>query len=487
MLMGCAIGPDFQSPDAPGVRGYLPGKATPVTATGDGVPTQVATYGRDIPGRWWELFHSRHLNMLIEDGIVRNAQLEAAEAAVRVAQANALVARGGLFPTFGASYEASRQKVPSETLTTSATSGSNMFTLHTTQVTVAYVPDVFGGVRRTIESADAQVDVAAFQREGTYLTLTSNIMLAAVQEASLRGQIAATKRIITLQTQLLGILRQQNERGQIALPDVLTQETALAQSKLLLPPLEKQLAQQRDLLTYLSGRFPSEEIVATFELGSFRLPRKLPLSIPATFVRQRPDVRVAEATLHAANAQIGVAMANRFPQITINGNIGSTSTALSQLFTPGTGFWTLTGNIAQTIFDANQLANKQRAAEESMSQTASLYRDVMLAAFQNVADTLRALQADARAVSAAITAERAAQRNIDVIRRQVEQGQVSIPTLIVAQQAYLTTSLATVQAQAQRLSDTVALFQALGGGWWNRLDPAIADGPLPEGVDEAFR
>ncbi|MEA3067400.1 MAG: hypothetical protein QOK41_807, partial [Sphingomonadales bacterium] len=362
-----------------------------------------------------------------------------------------------------------------------------LYSLHTAQLTVSYVPDVFGGTRRTIETADAMVDVQAFQREGTYLTLTSIIALAAIQEASLRGQIAATRRIITLQTQLLGVLRQQNERGQIALPDVLSQETALAQAKLLLPPLEKQLAQQRDLLAYLSGRFPSEEIAASFQLASFQLPRRLPLTIPATFVRQRPDVRVAEAVLHAANAQIGVAVANRFPQITLTANAGSTATALSQLFTPGTGFWTLAGNVAQTVFDANQLANKQRAAEESMSQTAALYRNVVLTAFQNVADTLRALQADARAVSAANTAERAAARNIDVIRRQVEQGQVSVPTLINAQQAYLQTSLATVQAQAQRLADTVALFQALGGGWWNRLEPAVADGALPEGVNEAFQ
>jgi NodT family efflux transporter outer membrane factor (OMF) lipoprotein len=487
MLMGCAVGPDFQSPDAPGVAGFLPGRATPVTATAEGVPTQVASYGHDIPGRWWELLHSRHLNMLIEDGIIRNAELEAAEAAVRVAQANALVARGGLFPTAVASFDSSRQKTPSAALATNAASGANLYSLHTAQLTVSYVPDVFGGTRRLIETADAMVDVQAFQREGTYLTLTANIALAAIQEASLRGQIAATRRIITLQTQLLGILRQQNERGQIALPDVLSQETALAQAKLLLPPLEKQLAQQRDLLAYLSGRFPSEEIAASFELRVFQLPRRLPLTIPAEFVRQRPDVRVAEAMLHAANAQIGVAIANRFPQITLNGNVGSTATSLAQLFTPGTGFWTLAGNVAQTVFDANQLANKQRAAEESMSQTAALYRNVVLTAFQNVADTLRALQSDARAVSAANAAERAAARNIDVIRRQVEQGQVSIPTLINAQQAYLQTSLAAVQARAQRLADTVALFQALGGGWWNRLEPAVVDRALPEGVNETFQ
>jgi NodT family efflux transporter outer membrane factor (OMF) lipoprotein len=486
MLTGCAVGPDFQSPDAPNVRGYLPGAATSVVASGDGVPSQTAAYGRDIPGRWWEMFHSRHLNTLIEDGIIRNAELEAAEAAVRVAQANAMAARGPLFPQIATNYEADRVKTAAP-ISSALNSGASLYSLHTVQVTASYVPDVFGATRRTIETADATVEVQAFQREATYLTLTANIALAAIQEASLRGQIAATKRIITLQTQLLSILRQQHERGQIALPDVLSQETALAQAKLLLPPLEKQLEQQRDLLAFLSGRFPSEEIAATFQLASFRLPHRLPLSVPAVLVRQRPDVRVAEATLHAANAQIGIAVAARLPLITLSGNVGSTSTALSQLLSPGTGFWTLSGNVAQTVFDAGALANKQRAAEENQTQAAALYRNVVLTAFQNVADTLRALQADARAVSAAITAERAAARNIDVIRKQVEQGQVSIPVLLTAQQAYLQTSLATVQAQATRLADTVALFQALGGGWWNRLDPPESGRNLPEGIDEAFQ
>ena len=274
-------------------------------------------------------------------------------------------------------------------------------------------------------------------------------------------------------SQLLGILRQQNERGQIALPEVVAQETALAQAKLLLPPLEKQLAQQRDLLSVLTGRFPSEEVAAAFQLASFQLPRKLPLSVPADLVRQRPDVRVAEANLRATNAQIGVAIANRLPQITLNGNVGSTAIAMSQLFSPGTGFWMIAGNVAQTVFDAGTLAHKQRATEETFNQSAALYRSVVLVAFQNVADVLRALQSDARAVSAAIAAENSAARSIELVRRQVEQGQVSVPALLQAQQAYLQTSLARVQAQAARLADTVALFQALGGGWWNRRD-AIA-------------
>src|SRR5204862_4688847 len=219
----------------------------------------------------------------------------AAGAAVRVAQANANALRGTLFPRISASCDASRQLTPTQTLTSNVPSGADTYSLHTPQVSVAFVPDVFGGTRRAIEFADAQAEQQAFQREAVYTTLASNIALAAIQEASFRGQIAATRRLIDIQTQLLDILRRQNDRGQIALPDVVAQETAVAQARLLLPPLEKALAQQRNLLAFLAGRFPSEDVAATFELRSFRLPRKLPLSLPADLVSQRQDVRVAEA------------------------------------------------------------------------------------------------------------------------------------------------------------------------------------------------
>ena len=460
MLTSCAVGPDFVPPPSPETGGFLSPRRDRIPGT---------AVGADIAARWWEVFQSRELNRLIEDGITNNADLAAAEAAVRVAQANALALRGTLFPLINASFDASRQQVPVQTLDSNAASGAAIYSLYTPQVTVSFVPDVFGGTRRAIESADAQAEQAAFQREAIYVTLASNIALAAIQEASLRGQIEATQRLIGIQTQLLTVLRSQNERGQIALPDVVAQETAVAQARLLLPPLEKQLAQTRHMLATLTGRFPSEQLPAAFGLRSFRPPRRLPLSLPADLIRQRPDIRAAEANLHAMNAQVGVAIANRLPQITLTANAGSTATSLAQLFGPGTVFWTIAGNATQTVFDAGNRYYKQRSAEEAMAQAAAQYRGTVLTAFQNVADVLRALQSDSRTVTAATAAEQSAQRSIDLVRRQVEQGQVASPVLLNAQNAYLQTSLARVQAQAARLADIVALYQALGGGWWNKI------------------
>lgn len=452
-------------PQSPQTASFLP--------RGDALPGGRVVRGGDLPERWWELFRSRALTSLVDEAIENNPDLRAAEAAVRVAQANALAQRGALFPALGGNFGANRQLVPGSTLSSGAASGDNLYSVHTAQLSVAFAPDIFGGTRRLVEAADAQVKFQAFQREGIYLTLAANVALAAIQEASLREQLAVTNRMVTLQGQLFDILKRQSDAGQIGQNDVIAQETVTAQSRLLLAPLQRQLEQQRNLLAVLTGRLPSDAPRETFQLTSFRLPRTVPLTLPANLIRQRPDIRAAEAALEASNAQIGAAIANRLPAISLTANAGSSATALSQLFTPGAGFWFVGANVMQTVFDAGTLANRQVAAEETFAQSAQLYRKAVLVAFQNVADALRALQSDARMVRDAANAERAASRGIDLVRRQVESGQVSIGLLLASQQAYLQTSLARVQAEAAQLADMIALFQALGGGWWNR--PAVTD------------
>jgi NodT family efflux transporter outer membrane factor (OMF) lipoprotein len=476
LLAGCAVGPDFRTPDAPQVGTFLSDRATDLPR-GDTVQGRTILRGAEVPATWWELFKSPELNQLVRDSIAHNPDLEAAEAAVRVAYANAMAQRGALFPSVDANLDGNRQRPAGQLVDadTGRVSKLPAYNVTTRQVSVSFVPDVWGGTRRLVEAADAETEAQMFQREGVYLTLASNIALAAIEEARLRGQIAATQRVIALQVQFLGILRRQHDQGQIALPDVVSQETAVAQARLLLPPLQKQLAQQRNLLATLTGRFPNELDKPVFRLSAFRLPRQLPLSLPGEIVRQRPDVRTAEANLRAANAQIGAALAERLPQITLSGNIGKTRSNMPEL-TPSGAFWTLAGGVGQKIFDAGTLYYKQRAAEEATQQAIAQYRSAVLVAFQNVGDVLRALQADAASVRAAAEAERTAARNIELIRRQFDQGQVSVPILIVAQEAYLQTSLAHIDAQASRLADTVALFQALGGGWWNRAEVIAADG-----------
>jgi NodT family efflux transporter outer membrane factor (OMF) lipoprotein len=473
VFAGCAVGPDFERPATPDVEGFtltpLPGKTVSTEVAGG--EAQRLVRDLDIPGQWWTLFHSAALNALIEQALKNNPTLPAAEAALRQAWENVYAEQGAFFPTAVVSYSPSRNKTATGVTFTSASSGPPYFTLHTAQVVVTYMPDVFGGTRRQVESLVATTEFQRFQLEAAYLTLTSNVVAAAVQEASLRGQIAATEEIIKIQTDSLDILRKQLELGQVAGADVAAVEATLAQAQATLPPLQKQLAVQRDLLTALIGRLPSQEPPEKFELAALQLPLELPVSLPSKLVEQRPDIQSAEAQLHSASASIGVAVAAQLPQFTLTGNAGTTANQISQLFiTPGTAFWTVAGNVAQTVFDAGTLLHKKRAADAAFDQAAEMYRSTVIAAFQNVADSLHAVLSDADTLKATYAAERAAFKSLEIARTQLQLGAIGYLGLLTAENTYDTALLALVQAQAARLADTAALFQALGGGWWNRTD-----------------
>ena len=315
--------------------------------------------------------------------------------------------------------------------------------------------------------------------EQPILRSPGNVATSAVNEASLREQIKATGEIIRLQKDALRILKLQSEKGQIAGLDVVAQQTALAQSELSLVPLRKQYAQNRNLLTALIGRFPNDTPAETFSLQGLHLPRTLPLTLPSELVRQRPDILAAEATLHNASALVGVATANRLPNLAIAANYGATSVAFDTLLAGSNRFWNVAGNAAQTIFDADTLRQKQKAAEATFDAAAANYRSTVLTAFQNVADALRAIQHDAAALAAAAKAERSASEYLEITKQKLELGAANSLLLISAQQAYQQARVATIQARAGRLTDTIALFMALGGGWWNHASATAVADALP--------
>jgi NodT family efflux transporter outer membrane factor (OMF) lipoprotein len=469
LLAGCAVGPDFEQPQAPSLERYT-AQSLPVrtaSAAGPAGAAQRFLDDRDIPGEWWQLFHSAPLNALIEEALKANPTVAAAEAALRQAHELTLAGEGAFFPTVQAGFNASRNKTAAS-LSPATASGNLYYSLYSPQLSVSYVPDVFGGTRRQVEALAAEEDSQRFQLEAAYLTLSANLVAAAVTEASLRGQIAATEEIIDIQRQSLDVLRRQQALGHVGGADVAAQEAALAQAQTALPPLRKQLAQQRHLLAVLIGRFPSEQPNSTFDLAALRLPEELPVTLPSRLVEQRPDIRAAEAELHAASAQIGVATANMLPQIGLSANVGSTALSIGSLFGPGTAFWTIAANAAQTIFDAGTLLHKRRAADAAFDQAAAQYKQTVLTAFQNVADALQAVQTDADGLVAASAAEHAAATSLEIARRQLSLGAVHYLALLNAQNTYQQALNNLVQARAARLADTAALFQALGGGWRNR-------------------
>jgi NodT family efflux transporter outer membrane factor (OMF) lipoprotein len=469
MLAGCAVGPNYHHPASPAASSVVRGNLPAATASSPvaGGEEQKFVAAQDIPAQWWTLFQSPQLNVLIENSLKANPSVTAAQAALRQAQELVYAQQGFYYPTLQANYSPSRSRT-SATLSPVPASGATVYDLHTAQLTVGFVPDVFGANRRAVESLEAQKEAARFQLEATYLTLTSNVAAAAVQEAALRAQIAAAKDIIDLNRKSLELLHRQFDLGYVAGLDVATQEAALAQAEQALPPLQKQLEQTLDQLAALAGRYPGEASVGGFELDALHLPQELPVSLPSAIVQQRPDVRAAEAQLHSASAQVGVAVAAMLPQFSINAAKGGTASVFSQMFAGSNPFWSIAGSATQTLFDGGTLLHRKRAAEAALDQAGEQYRSTVLAAFQNVADTLYALQSDADALQAAVKSERAAKLSLDLVRKQLAYGYVNVLALLNAEQTYQQAVSSLAQARANRFADTAALFQALGGGWWNR-------------------
>jgi NodT family efflux transporter outer membrane factor (OMF) lipoprotein len=473
-LTACAVGPNFHRPAAPPDNDYgsaSPGDTSAADSVAGGASQHLSTE-RDIPGDWWTLFRSEKLNTLIQESLKGNPDMAAAQAALRQARELYYAQRTSFFPTVQGSFSGTRAENANAAIANPTTSSTAIYNLYTAQLSLSYMPDVFGETRRTVEAARAQAESTRFQLIATYVTLTSNVVTTAIQEASLRGQIAATERLLAIQHQLTDTVERQKGVGTASDADLLPQQAAEAQTVATLPPLQKQLGQSRDALTALLGKLPAGEPADTFRFEDLTLPTDLPLSLPSKLIEQRPDVRQAEENLHAASAQVGVALANMLPQFEITADTGSAALKIGKLFTPYTGFWDLGASLTQTLFDAGALIHKHRAADAALDQAAAEYRSAVILACQNVADTLRALAADADALKASAEAQHAARAAFDLATRQFQNGSLSAVTLVNIEQNYQQAELALVQAQGNRFADTAALYQALGGGWWN----------LPEGT-----
>lgn len=489
MLAACAVGPDFKRPAAPDTTGYtatsLPDST--VSAKDSAGDAQHFQMGRDIPFAWWEQFQSPKLNALVQEALKANPTIPAAQAALHQAQEFTEAQRGFFYPTVNAQFTPERQKLAGN-LGSNAPglqgNGRNIqsvqnpsgphyvspvyYDFYTAQLAISYTPDIFGSNRRQVESLQAQADALRYQMEATYITLANNVVAAAIQLASLRSQIKATQANIDANTKAVEILHNQRRLGYAMGIDVANQEAALATSKQLMPPLQKQFEQTRDLLRALCGKLPNEMIADDFDLESLHLPEDLPVSLPSKLVEQRPDVRAAEEQMHAASAQVGVAIAARLPQFTLTSALGGAASEIPQMFRTGGPFWNIIGNLTQPVFDGNTLSHKERAAQENLKQAQAQYRNTVITAFQNVADTLHAIQSDADALTAAVEAEHANKVVLDLTEHQYKVGYIPFLTLLSAQEAYQQSVVTLAQARTNRFGDTAALFQALGGGWWNR-------------------
>jgi NodT family efflux transporter outer membrane factor (OMF) lipoprotein len=473
LLAACAVGPDYRAPQAPAASAYT---EKPQPQSTDSVPVQGGDaqrfeVGAKISADWWTLFGSPDLDALIRTAIADQPTVTAAQAALRQAEENVKAQYSVLYPSVDASLGARRQRFSGASFGNPSLP-SSYFNLYNASVNVTYAIDVAGGARRELEALRAGVDFQRFQLEATYLSLTANVATTAFREASLREQIRATREIAQAQDSQLELAEKQFRLGAISGSDLLGQRAQAAQTRATLPPLEKALGQTRNQLAVLIGELPADAKLPELDFSNFRLPQELPLSIPSELLRQRPDVRQAEAIMRQTNARIGVAEALMFPQLTLTGSYGVAAVNTGSLFDPHSVIWNIGANLLQPIFHAGRLAAQKRGAEAAYDQAFAQYRQTVLVAFQDVADVLVALEHDARALKAQAEAEAAARESLEVTREQLKVGGANYLALLNAQRQYSLAKAALVQAQAARYADTAALFQALGGGWWNREELA---------------
>jgi NodT family efflux transporter outer membrane factor (OMF) lipoprotein len=474
-LGGCMVGPDFRRPDPPATNKYTASPLPDQTASAPekGGEAQRFVPSSDLPAQWWTLFNSAALDQLVRDSLAQNPSLSAAQATLRQAQENLAAERGALLlPRVDGNLSAVREKI------TGASFGqpgapSSIFSLYNASVSVSYALDAFGGNRRELEGLQALVDYQRYQFEGARLSLTANVVTTAIREAQLRAQLAATQEILAAEEKQVQVITKQYELGAVARLTLAAQRTQVEQTRALLPPLERDLAKARHQLAVLAGRLPSETILPEFDLDTIGLPQALPISVPSSLTRQRPDVQAAEALLHQASAQIGVATANEYPKINLTGSLGDQALQPHNLFA-GPLVWSIGAGLLQPLFHGGELEARRRSAVAAYDQAEAQYRQTVLMAFQNVADALRALEADARTLKAQSDATAFARESLELTQRQYQLGGTGIFALLVAQQQFQLERLNLVTAQSARYADTAALFQALGGGWWNTEPQAAA-------------
>ncbi len=468
MLGGCTVGPDFRPPAPPASLGY-PLASTP--GSGAGAAGSPVIVGAKVPERWWEQFANPDLDALIEEALRRNNEIAAAEASLRQYGALADVAGAARLPSIDAGVQGEKTRTSRSLSGVLADDKRYNYTLSTAQLSISYPLDVFGGLARRLESARATAEVQAHRLDAARLTIASSTALAAIRLAGIHDQLAAARRAIAFRRAFLAAFLRRHTLGDVGAAEIEAQRAALSRAEAVLPPLIKAEAHERAGIDVLLGREPGSAPIPPIALDALRLPPSMPLTLPADLVAQRPDVRAAEAQMHAASADVGVAVAARLPSITLTGNLGGRAIEFGRMFSGGNLFSTLVGGIAQPIVRGGALRRQQASAEAALDGARAQYRGVVLAALTNVSDALVALREDREALRAADEGNAAAERNRMMVTRQVELGASGSLEALNAASAAAEAQLRIVDARVTQLSDTVGLFQALGGGWRERNSP----------------
>jgi NodT family efflux transporter outer membrane factor (OMF) lipoprotein len=481
LLAGCTVGPHYHAPAPPTVATYTPDPqpAATVTSPGPAGAAQHLDQASDIPAQWWTLFRSAELDRLVREALANSPTLAQATARLKQAQEESNARTGATkYPSVNANVSAQREQVDLATFGVPFPSPPP-FGLLNGSVAVSYALDLFGANRRLIESLNAQVDYQNWQLQGARLMLAGNAVSAAIRQAQLRSQIDLSRQMLALQQQQLSITEQRVQAGGLASYNINQQRTLVEQTRATIPPLEQQLDVVNHQLAVLIGKSPAEAHIEPITLDQLHLPEDLPVSLPSSLVRQRPDIRAAESLMHQASANVGVATANLYPQITLSASVGAIGTS----FTDGGNIWSFGGALAQPIFNGGALRAEKRKAVAAYEEAGANYQQVVLQSFEQVADSLRAIEHDAQTLQARTEAAMQADATYKIASQRYTAGGISQLSLIDAQRQYLQTTIDRTNSAASRYSDSAALFQALGGGWWNEAPASKTPQPAtaPQG------
>jgi NodT family efflux transporter outer membrane factor (OMF) lipoprotein len=477
LVAGCKVGPNYQPPTAPAVTAYTPQPQPAATASSAGPAGQAQHFNSSdgasasIPAQWWTLFQSPELNGMMEQALANSPTLAQAAARLKEAQEE-LNARTGAtkYPTVTGNA-AVEQEQPNLSAYGIPFPNPSPFTLLNGSVAVSYALDLFGANRRLIESLQAERDYENWQLEGTRLMLAGNVASAAIRQAELRKQIELTKQLLAVEERELTITEARKQAGGASDADIESKKATAAETQATIPPLDAQLDAVNHQLAVLMGKSPAEAQIPDLSLDALRLPQELPLSLPSALVRQRPDIRAAESLLHEASANVGVATANLYPQIVLSGSGGGIGTS----FVAGGDIWNVASSLTQPIYNGGALRAEKRKAEAAYQEASSVYRQTVLQAFGQVADTLTAIDHDAQTLQARSDAAADADASYQIALRRYQAGGISELTLLEAQRQCLQTELDRSTAVAARFSDSATLFEALGGGWWNTAAATTPD------------
>jgi NodT family efflux transporter outer membrane factor (OMF) lipoprotein len=469
-LSACTVGPDFTPPTPPSTTGYIsPGEAPASEAVaGPAVPTQTVALGEKVAAEWWTLFRSPEIDALVKEAIAGSPTLESATARLTAAQEAVAAASGALYPQVDFSASVTRGKINAASfgLNPDRTPLPPNYNAYQLGPTVSYALDIFGGTRRQIEAMSASADVQRYQLDAAYQILTGNIVTQVTRVAAARAQLQAVHDILDLDRQNFDLVRIQRQAGAVPDTDVVSAQSQLAADETLSPEPEQQLDVAKHALAVLLGRAAGDWSPPDFDLGALTLPDQLPVSLPSELVHQRPDILAAEARLHMASAQIGVATAQLYPSITLTGGVGAAALNPGHLFNPSGLMWDIAAGLSAPVFDGGTREAERRAALASFKASAADYRQTVLQAFGQVADVLQALRHDAQLLASQQHAVALATESVRLQRIRYTGGGAGILELLDAQRQYQQAQLGYVRAEAQRYQDTIQLLVAMGGGWW---------------------